>query len=378
MVTKHTQFSLGMHNILEDKVKETLAKVAIVKNLSRKKFIWQFIKGLIKVRDVRFSEIATELNDSVKVDSNERRIQAFFEKCVMDYDLVAILLVLFLPKGKVILSMDRTEWDFGQCQINILVIVARCGNIGIPLYFEMLDNKSGNSNTDDRKSILRKCISLLEDRGIEAIVMDREFIGHSWLKFLKENDIDFCVRVPKSHFITLKNELTFTIEELLSTKKERFYHHVRVDGVWVNLHIKELIEGDYLFLIGTFSAKQLGDLYRKRWCIETLFQSLKSRGFNLENSHLRDIDKFKKLFALVSIAFAICLTIGREYVDKTQKIKIKKHGYPSKSIFRGGLDWLRNSFNGKHEPIFYQLLSKFARWINIQLSYSQHLLKIIG
>lgn len=105
-------------NRTAEAVKETLAKVAIVKNLSRKKFIWQFIKGLIKVRDVRFSEIAIELNDSVKVDSNERRIQAFFEKCVLDYDLVAILLVLFLPKGKVLLSMDRTEWDFGQFQIN--------------------------------------------------------------------------------------------------------------------------------------------------------------------------------------------------------------------------------------------------------------------
>lgn len=378
MVTKHTQFSLGMHNILEDKVRETLSKVAIVKNLSRKKFIWQFIKSLIRVRDVRFSEIATELNDSVKLDSNERRIQAFFERCVLDYDLVAILLVLFLPKGKVILSMDRTEWDFGQCQINILVIVARCGNVGIPLYFEMLDNKSGNSNTDDRKAILRKCISLLKDRGIEAIVMDREFIGHSWLKFLKENGVGFCVRVPKSHSITLKNESTFTIEELLLTQKECFYHHVRVDGVWVNLHIKELSDGDYLFLIGSFSAKQLGDLYRKRWCIETLFQSLKSRGFNLEKSHLRDIDKFKKLFALVSIAFTICLTIGREYVNKTRKIKIKKHGYPAKSVFRGGLDWLRNSIKGKDKSIFNQLLSKFNRWMNIQLAYNQNLMKIIG
>lgn len=267
-----------MSNILESKIKETLDKVEIVKNLSRKKFLWQFIRGLISVRKVQFCEVATALNDQVKPSSNERRIEAFFEKVELNYEALSVLLCLFLPKGKVTLSMDRTDWKFGSFDINILVVVVRCGTVGMPIYFEMLDNKRGNSNTEDRKDIMEKCIKLLWSRGIKMVVMDREFIGHVWLKYLKDHNIDFCVRVPKSHHITLKNETTYTIEELLTTQKERFFHDVRVDGVWVNLHIKQLSNGEFLYLIGTFAAKQLGSLYRKRWCIETFFQSLKGRG----------------------------------------------------------------------------------------------------
>jgi len=377
VVTKHTKLSLGMANILDDKIKETLDKIEIVENLSRKKFLWQFIQGLIDVRKVQFNEIATGLNNDVKPASNERRIQAFFEKVELNYEGLAVLLCLFLPKGKVTLSMDRTDWKFGDFNINILVVVVRCGNVGLPIYFEMLDNKRGNSNTTDRQNIMEKCINLLAFRGIEVVVMDREFIGHSWLKYLKEHKIKFCVRVPKSHYITLKNECTYTIEELLATKKERFYHDVRVDGLWVNLHIKELTNGEFLYLIGTFSAKELGNLYRKRWCIETFFQSLKTRGFDLKSSHLRNIDKFKKLFALVCIAFTICLTIGRTYLSKVQKIRINKKGYPVKSLFRRGLDWMREYIKGKYQGIFDQLLHKFTRWIDIQLTYNQQLIKII-
>ena len=98
----------------------------------------------------------------------------------------------------------------------------------------------------------------------------------------------------------------------------------------------------------------------------------------METSHLRDIDKFKKLFALVCIAFTICLTIGRVYLSKVQKIRVNKKGYPFKSIFRMGLDWMREYIKGKNQTIFTQLLEKFTRWMNIQLTYNQHLIKIIG
>lgn len=174
-----------MTSILDNKIKETLDKIVIVENLSRKKLLWQFIQGLISVRNVQFNEVATALNNEVKISSNEHRIQSFFEKVELNYEAIAVLLCLFLQKGKATLSMGRTDWKFGNIDINILVVVARCGNVGLSLYFEMLDNKGGNSSTIDRQNIMKKCIKLLELRGIELVVMDREFIGHSWaVRFL--------------------------------------------------------------------------------------------------------------------------------------------------------------------------------------------------
>ena len=34
--------------------------------------------------------------------------------------------------------------------------------------------------------------------------------------------------------------------------------------------------------------------YLQRWQIETMFQAMKGRGFNLEDTHLKDRDKISK------------------------------------------------------------------------------------
>ena len=74
----------------------------------------------------------------------------FFREVEIDYHCVAALLLSLLPKGKKLrLCIDRTEWDFGKYQVNILMVLVGCGQLQIPLYWELLDNKSGNSNADD-------------------------------------------------------------------------------------------------------------------------------------------------------------------------------------------------------------------------------------
>jgi transposase len=44
------------------------------------------------------------------------------------------------------------------------------------------------------------------------------------------------------------------------------------------------------------------DLYRERWSIETLFAALKSRGFDLEQTHLTAPDRIERLIALLALA----------------------------------------------------------------------------
>lgn len=352
--------------------------IPIVQHLSRKKFVWQFVKAMIKMRTVQFSELATELNDEVQEASNERRIQAFFRDSAIDYQKVALLLSMFLPAGKVILSLDRTEWDFGRCQVNVLCITACVGKVGLPLYFEMLDNKSGNSNWQDRIDLLKQCIVLLGKERISAVVMDREFIGHRWLSWLQKAQIPFCVRVPAHHSITLRNGQVYRAEQLIATQTTRYFQHAIVDGVRVNVAVKRLANGEMLYVIGTHFAKALIHLYRKRWTIEVFFQNLKGRGFKLEGSHLRCLQKWKKLFALVCIAFAICLSIGRDYLEKGKKVVLKKHGYPAKSTFRRGLDWIRQYIKGKHQEQFDSLMEQFLKRLDRYLAFNQQLTYIIG
>jgi hypothetical protein len=370
-----------MKNIIVSKIKSLFLEIPLAKNLARQTFISEFTLGVIKSRNVQFKEVGLHFTTDSKVESTERRIQAFFKDFDFDYQQVAILLVMFLPNGKLSLSIDRTEWDFGTYQCNILMVVARHDGVGVPIFWDLLDNKSGNSNTQNRKELISKIISLIGVDRISVIVGDREFIGHEWFKYLKDNNIPFCMRMPKSHLITLRNTNIYSVTELLSTQTERYYQDCMIDGVWCNVMLKKLPDGDFLILAGSFPAKQLGGFYRRRWSIEVFFQTAKGRGFNLENTHLKSSEKIKKLLVFVSIAVGICINVGKHHHKKVQKIKTKKHGYKSNSFFRKGLDILREGFRNTNKgfmKIWEEFLIIFTRWIQIQLSHYQYLTKIIG
>lgn len=363
-------------------VKQVLDKAEMVKNLARKKFITSFILALIESRKVQFSEIAHHLNDEAKVSSNEVRIQDFFREVDLDYQAVAFLLAMFLPKSKVTLCIDRTEWDFGQCQVNILMVVARSGSVHIPLYWELLDNRSGNSATDDRIHLIGQCIALLGKERVGMVVADREFIGHRWLKYLKDNGILFCIRLPKSHHIVRLDGRVQQVEALVGQQpRELILQDCLVDGLWGHVYLKSLSNGDILFLFGTVKASLLGKLYRKRWTIEQCFQSLKKRGFDLESTHLQCLVKLKKLLAFVSLAYGFCLSMGHYYHQKVQPIKVKNHGYKAHSFFRYGLDIIRACLrkDWKDEVnAFQRLVQRFLRWIELLIDYEKVDKKIVG
>lgn len=352
-------------------ITEILDKIPIVKNKARKKFVVLFTLAMIKSRAVQFCEVAQELNAEVIASSNETRIQNFFRQVELNYEQVALLLSMFLPKrGKVTLCIDRTEWDFGKCQVNILMIVVRCKDITIPLYWEMLDNNSGNSNTDDRINLLKKCIALLGAKRIGLFLGDREFIGHRWLKFLKQQGIKFCVRVPKHHKITTTdglNSKTQRIETWLADRKTIRLKNCMVDGIWANVYAKQL-QDDILFLFGTAKVEYLAQFYQKRWRIECFFQNVKRRGFNLEDTHLKALEKLKKLLALVSIAYAFAANMGLHHHRKVKPIEVKNHGYKANSFSRKGIDLIREGVRREWKncpQIFFDFARKFLRWIKL-------------
>ena len=185
------------------KITTVLQHVPLVRNLSRQKFIAQFIIGLIKSRNVLFGEVAQHLNEHALPASNETRIQNFFRDVELNYLVLAQLMLRFLPaKGKLRLCIDRTEWDIGQCQVNILLVTVGRGEWHVPFYWEMLDNKSGNSNTAQRIAVLQVCLDLLGRERIGLVLGDREFVGHAWFKWLKDNKLNFIMRLPRHHHIT--------------------------------------------------------------------------------------------------------------------------------------------------------------------------------
>lgn len=170
---------------LQSEIRRILNENQIVKNASRKKFLGFYIPALVQSNSVQFYKTAKFLNSDVKIQSNMTRIQSdrrcgFYREVEIDYDFVAVLLLPLLPKSKQLrICIDRTEWNFGKTQINILMILVGQGDFQIQFYWEMLENKSGNSNSGDRIDLLDKVFKIIDKKRIGLIVADREFIGHN-------------------------------------------------------------------------------------------------------------------------------------------------------------------------------------------------------
>ncbi|WP_422445754.1 MULTISPECIES: hypothetical protein [unclassified Endozoicomonas] len=86
------------------------------------------------------------------------------------------------------------------------------------------------------------------------------------------------------------------------------------------------------------------DDYLRRWQIETMFQAMKGRGVNLEETRLKDRDKISKLLCSLALAFCWAYKTG-DWINEATPIKVKSHGRKAQSIFRAGLDYLARILN---------------------------------
>ena len=95
---------------LKSEITSILHSAPIVDNLARKTFISLFVISLIQLRKVQFNELATVFNEQAKIVSNQNRIEDFFREVEINFQAVAQLMLVLLPKkGKLRLTIDRTD-----------------------------------------------------------------------------------------------------------------------------------------------------------------------------------------------------------------------------------------------------------------------------
>ncbi len=330
-------------------------------NLARIKFMALLISSLCKVQTVNFEKLANGFDSSSKATSSLRRIQRFISGFTLESDLIAKLIFGLLPeKGKYTLTIDRTNWKFGQTNINIFMLGIVYKGVAFPLLFSMLD-KRGNSNCGERIDLVNRYIKLFGKDTIECLVADREFVGHDWLKYLNYEQIRYYIRIRNNFkvFLPHKNE-TIKVSWLFHSYKINefvFYRKiVRINNQLCYLSGSKLHKGEYLILVSFNKPEQADFYYKQRWQIEMSFKAMKSSGFDIEKTHLQDTDRIRKLLLLVMIAFVWCYKVGIHLHNNIKPIIIKKHGRKAKSIFKYGLSYiasiLLNSESNDHIGIF--------------------------
>ncbi len=339
-------------------------------NKARIRLIAQVVMALCKVQSVNLNKLSTgfETDGKATAESSMRRLQRFLAEYSLDTDLIAKMVMKLIPfQGPYQLSMERTEWDFGSFRFNILALGIVYKGCAFPILFTMLPKK-GNSNTAERVELIKRFIRLFGREALGSLLADREFVGHKWVKYLEDNNIKYFIRIRENFMVHFTNGQKVKASRLFSTlkvgEKATREKPVLVCGIRCYLtacKVKSRDNKPELQLIISYDQKNCPIReYENRWQIETMFKAMKTSGFNLEQTHLKDTERVGKLFALVMIAYTWAYKTGIYLHERVREIPIKSHGRRAKSFVKYGLEFLMqvlfDPFN-KHKFNVFQVLS---------------------
>lgn len=329
----------------------------------RLELLSKLLLALIKLGTVNYSKLSLAINPVVQLASNVRRIQRFMQQvCFIPKNHIQFVWSLFVPANNwVALSIDRTNWKFGQKNINILMIGISYKGTAIPLIWKLLD-KRGNSDQEERIELLEALLSSLniqQQQQIKCLVADREFIGKEWLSYLKKQSFDFYIRIRSNCLMrkfgqskTTRVAAVFNQKNFKTLRQKRvlFGHQLYVGG-------QTKKDKDPFILISNRPISKGKTYYHLRWGIEVFFGACKTRGFNLEDTHVTNLHCLNNLIFLVALAFCWVLKTAEQVIENgyyrltktfaNRKVKLF-------SLFRIGFDFLRRRLLHQ-QSLYYQI-----------------------
>jgi hypothetical protein len=301
------------------------------------------VQLMLQLGSVCLWRLAPHVSAPAQLSSVHRRFYRFFQYVTLDGGVTARIVVGLLGlEGKPwVLAMDRTNWDFGRATINFLMISVEWNGIGIPLIWTLLP-KTGNSSTAERIALFDRLAEIFPDMKIATLTGGREFIGDAWMRTLNERKIQFVLRLRENQYVQRPGHAEMTIAAIAAALraatgkplilKELCKLGRTENAPAVRIVILRLSTGELLALATPAEPRKALARYKARWRIETLFANLKSKGFNLEATHLTQLEKLATLMALLALAVTLCAKTGAA-AHARKPIPIEKHGRRAQSLF---------------------------------------------
>lgn len=260
--------------------------------------------------------------------SKEQKIRRLLDKFPVCHKIYIKFIFSFFNIKEIELVMDRTNWKLGEHNTNYLVLSILYNGISIPLYWLMLNNKGGASNSNDRIDLISWFITNFPEYKIKNLSADREFPSIAFLSWLITNKVPFIMRTKSSISVSSQNKklslkkcyaLYMRDKDKLIKKKFR-----KIYNLDLYLSILKNERGELIYLISSQFIKDPFLEYKKRWHIEVMFSNYKIKGFNIESTKITDLKRLSTLFMFITISYVICCKLGtiRELIKPIERKKI--------------------------------------------------------
>jgi hypothetical protein len=282
-------------------------------NLSRNmNTLAAMITGIIIGKETQLPQIATNVPESIKLPSTEKRFKRLIinEKVTEETYFLPFIQTLLNKLGleEMVLAIDGSLVGRGCICLMINLIYK---HRALPLAFIVVEGKKGHLPEETHIELVKKLHPLIPESTKQVILLgDGEFDGTMLQQTVSDFGWKYVCRTSSNITIYADDE-PFQIDTLAALLPKGHYKHLRnctITGkkygpvtaiAWWGEDNDEPI-----FLVTNFkSASKACEYYTKRFTIETFFSDQKSRGFNIDKSHLSSPRRLTRLMYASCLAY---------------------------------------------------------------------------
>ena len=302
-------------------------------------FFARALVALLSGRKISLHQIAHLMPGEQNSEANRQQMRRCLDHQSRAPEAWARAIAALLPPTKWILARDRTEWKRGDTTVNLLVLAVVTHGCAVPLLWTVMP-ECGASDTAERIDLLCRFVKLLGRERLRFLSADREFIGWEWINWLLEQRLPFRIGIKAGEYLSDQKGQEQKAWHWFARAHRCRAPMMHLWGLPVYVGGRYLHGTEYLIVVSNEKGDLLAE-YRPRWKIETLFQAMKGRGFDLESCRLEKQNRLSGWFGFLALGLCWCLKMGR-YLDEVDALPLKKHGRRAVSVFARGLCYLQS------------------------------------
>jgi len=276
------------------------------------------ISGIVGGKSTQLPHIATKVPDGHKPESRVKRFARWLDNARILEEMYflpyAEILLTHLALETLVLVMDGSVVGRGCTALMIHVIYK---GRALPLAWRVRQGPKGHFPEDLHIALVDLMRACLPEGTQVVFLGDGEFDGTALQATLNEAGWSYACRTAMSTVATWEGE-TFRLDTLGACSKpgtlialqevkctRDAYGPVMVLSCWAKGYQEPL------YLVSNMaSAEEACRYYQKRFRIETFFSDQKSRGFNIQKSHIADPQRLARLLIAACLAYIWIVYLG--------------------------------------------------------------------
>jgi hypothetical protein len=335
----------------------------------QKKVLALFVLGAIRAQSIVVAQVAEELlsETDAKVPSIERRLQRFVSNERVEVEAVwEQFLAQVLPYWRgheVTLILDLTPFEEHAQVIYVgLLQQARV----LPVAWKVMPGQEAweQGQWDIVAQLFERvarCLgkadcTLIADRGLSCLKLVELCQAHGWHYVLRIKQEEYVQRQRYGHFQDWQ-----TCSQVVSQPRQWWFgtvqlwkeheYETQLSAIWEEGH-----EEAWFLISDRPAGRKRVKQYRKRMRVESTFQDLKSRGWQWESSHVRQLDRLERLLLVLFLAFWWLMHLAASCVHRGQRDRYDRHDRRDKGHLRLGRLYLRDIERGGYDGALRQCL----------------------